>query len=129
METKEMPREVRLKHWAGVIQERTESGQTIRQWCKERGMQEKTYFYWQRKLRESACEHLEKQEPPQSATELSIQGFAEVRLIEPPQEKATTASQGASQSGLRIEIGSIKISATENYPPENIAEILKRLSC
>ena len=125
METKEMTRQVRLKHWAGVMQERAESGQTIRQWCKERGMQEKTYFYWQRKLREVACEHLDKQEPTQPTTELSIQGFAEVRLIEPPREKTTPTSQ----SGLRIEIGSIKISATEDYPPENIAEILKRLSC
>jgi len=38
METKEMTREVRLKYWAGVMQERTESGQNIRQWCKERRM-------------------------------------------------------------------------------------------
>ncbi|MCL2388568.1 MAG: hypothetical protein FWC89_13635, partial [Defluviitaleaceae bacterium] len=66
-----------------------------------------------------------KQEPTQPTTELSIQGFAEVKLLEPPREKTTPTSQ----SGLRIEIGSIKISATEDYPPENIAEILKRLSC
>ena len=79
METKEMTRQVRLNYWAGVMQERTESGQNIRQWCKEKGMQEKTYFYWQRKLREAACEDLDKQEPEQPAKELSIQGFAEVK--------------------------------------------------
>jgi transposase-like protein len=56
-----MTRQVRLMHWAMVMKARTESGQSVRRWCRENGIQEKTYYYWQRKLRESACEQLEKQ--------------------------------------------------------------------
>ena len=125
METKEMARQVRLTHRAGVMRARTESGQSVRRWCRENEIQEKTYYYWQRKLREVACEHLEKQALSQQRTELSIPGFAEVKVLEPSQEKRITASQ----SELQIEIGAIKISATGNYPPEHIAEILKRLTC
>ena len=63
MTTKQMATQVRLEHWGKVLRERKSSGLSIRRWCRENGINEKTYYYWQRKLRESVCESLEDQGP------------------------------------------------------------------
>ena len=59
MNTKDIAAEYRLSHWAQVVQDRVEKGISIRLYCKEAGIHENTYFYWQRKLREAACTGLE----------------------------------------------------------------------
>lgn len=45
--------EVRLANWADIIkrcQERPE-GQSAKQWIADNGINEKTYYYWQRRVR------------------------------------------------------------------------------
>ena len=54
--TREIAAEYRLTHWAGVVRQRAESGLTVKAYCESAGLHENTYFYWQRKLRESVCE-------------------------------------------------------------------------
>ena len=58
MNTREIAAEYRLSHWAKIMQERSESGMSIREYCKTEGFHENVYFYWQRKLREAACDEL-----------------------------------------------------------------------
>ena len=62
MDTRQVTREVRLTHWAGILRDRRDSGLSVRGYCLEQGINEKTYYYWQRKLRETACEGLIPQE-------------------------------------------------------------------
>jgi transposase-like protein len=54
--TRGIAAEYRLTHWAGVVRQRAESGLTVKAFCESEGLPENTYFYWQRKLRESVCE-------------------------------------------------------------------------
>ncbi len=54
MNTREIAAEYRLTHWAGIMRERKESGQSIRGFCANAGIREHAYYYWQRKLREAA---------------------------------------------------------------------------
>jgi hypothetical protein len=56
IDTREIAAEYRLEHWAGVVRQRAESGLTVKAFCESEGLPENTYFYWQRKLRESVCE-------------------------------------------------------------------------
>lgn len=58
MNTRDIATEYRLSHWAGVLQERNVSGLSIKAYCERTGLRENVYFYWQRKLREAACEEL-----------------------------------------------------------------------
>jgi putative transposase len=53
--TRKIAADYRLAHWAGIMRERTESGLTVKAFCETRGFHPNSYFYWQRKLRESAC--------------------------------------------------------------------------
>ena len=50
----------RLQQWAGIIQNQKESGLNVKSYCKESGINEQKYYYWQRKLREAANEKLTK---------------------------------------------------------------------
>ena len=46
----------RAQNWAMVIQECSNSGLSNREFCRQRGISEKTYYYWLRKLRSQMAE-------------------------------------------------------------------------
>ena len=48
--------EYRAQNWAMVIQECGNSGLSNREFCSQRGISEKTYYYWLRKLRSQMAE-------------------------------------------------------------------------
>ena len=78
--------EYRAQQWAMVVQECAASGLSNREFCRQRGIAEKSFYYWQRKLRtriaESASPQLVPLEPPALPEEqLCIQyRGAELRL-------------------------------------------------
>lgn len=43
--------EYRAQQWAMVVQECRSSGMTNREYCRQRGISEKSFYYWQRKFR------------------------------------------------------------------------------
>lgn len=45
-----LSRQERLERWSGKIAACRGSGMTVRAWCQENGITEKTYYYWQRRL-------------------------------------------------------------------------------
>ena len=51
MITRKAEKEYRLSKWSGIIQERYNSGESVRSWCRKNGIVEKTYYHWQRKCR------------------------------------------------------------------------------
>lgn len=53
--------EYRLQNWAQIIRERQESGLTNKEFCAQRGITEKKYYYWLRRVREAAAEATEPQ--------------------------------------------------------------------
>lgn len=48
--------EYRAQNWALLIQECNASGLTNKEFCRQRGVSEKSYYYWLRKLRSQAAE-------------------------------------------------------------------------
>ena len=53
--------EYRLQSWTEIIRECQASGLTNKEFCARRGIAEKTYYYWLRKLRAAAAETMEPQ--------------------------------------------------------------------
>ena len=45
-----MSKQERLENWTARITACRSSGMTVRAWCQENGLSEKTYYYWQRRL-------------------------------------------------------------------------------
>ena len=62
MEVKGLTREYRMRQWAGFISGRNGIGKTVRVWCEEQGVNEKSYYYWQQKIREALGERLTSEE-------------------------------------------------------------------
>ena len=67
MKISEVKREFQLQQWRGMVQERMESGLSVRAWCAERGITEHAYYYRLRQIREVACQALESAQTVQLA--------------------------------------------------------------
>ena len=50
--------EYREQQWAQVIRECADSGLTNKEYCRQCGISEKSYYYWLRKLRKQVCEQV-----------------------------------------------------------------------
>ena len=87
MEISKVKRKYQLQQWSKMVQERSESGLTVKDWCKARGLTEYTYYYRLRKIRQAACKVLEQAQSVPSAqlaelplTPKSDGTFAKLRL-------------------------------------------------
>ena len=88
--------EYRLQSWVEIIRECQESGLSNREFCSQRGISEKTYYYWLRKVRAAAAAVIEPKlvrvdSPEMSSTEQMIEiryGRTELRLPEDVDLKA-----------------------------------------
>lgn len=96
--TREIAEQYRLRHWAKIMQERTENGLSIKAFCQQKGIGPNTYFYWQRKLREAASPALPQPAPVEQS--LVPRGWAVCKAAEPVPVKALSIEIG----GVRIEV-------------------------
>jgi len=78
--------EYRAQTWATLIQECKASGMTNKDFCEQRGVSEKSFYYWQRKFREQVIEAaapqlvpLEPVAAPEDLLQISFRG-AELKL-------------------------------------------------
>jgi hypothetical protein len=60
-------------YWSGLIAEQESSGQTIRGFCQERGIEDHCFYYWRKRLPRSA--------PVQFALLKTVAGAAPLELI------------------------------------------------
>ena len=79
--------EYRAQQWAMLIQESKSSGMTNKDFCIQRGVSEKSFYYWQKKLRtkllEAAAPQLVQLESTPEAAELLQISFRGAELTLP----------------------------------------------
>jgi len=114
MNTRQMAAEYREAHWARIMQERRESGQSIRAYCKGAGIHENVYYYRQRELREAACEQL-------VSAEMQTTGFTQVKLT------AISELSAQATGEIHLRLGEIDIIADSAYPAEKLAALIREL--
>jgi len=89
--------EYRMQSWVEIIRECQESGLSNREFCFQRGISEKTYYYWLRKMRTAATAVIEPQlvrvdNPVGTEQMIEIQyGRTELKLPENVDLKALAA--------------------------------------
>jgi hypothetical protein len=118
MNTRYIAEEYRLSHWAGIMQDRKESGLSIKSYCASAGFHTNVYYYWQRKLREAACRDMfsAKEPAPQA---IVPSGWAVVS--EPTLEPSSEAN------AVTIEIGKFRVNVEDTTSPEQLEKILRVL--
>lgn len=75
-------KEVRLQYWKNIIlqcQSRP-AGQSAKQWLKDNGICEATYYLWQKRIRQETFEQMNISKDLPSPTETSAVSFAEISL-------------------------------------------------
>ena len=68
MKVNEVTRAIQLQEWTSQIQERLQSGLTVRDWCEQHDIPTKTYYYRLRRVREELLESA----GPRNANALAI---------------------------------------------------------
>lgn len=116
-------RAVRLARWTSIVrqcQSRPEN-QTISQWLAERGINENTYFYWQRRVRRQAYHEL------QNSPELpACQETGDVSFFEIPVAQGSGASVTQTfHADAELEAGNITIRLSNSVSPELLAGIME----
>jgi len=125
MNTKTIAVEYRLAHWAKIISERHESGLSIRAFCEKSGFHENIYFYWQRKLREAACEKFALQQSESApSTTVAVPGGWTVCTI----EDTTQIKSSGLKNIIHIEIGKCRVAVTAETNHELLAAVCRTLS-
>ena len=104
--------------WRKIIAEQRNSGQRQDEWCASNGINLHTM-----RDRISRLNKIDTKEKSKCKSKTPTEA--------PPKwvkVKTRTQKSKEHEPKIYIEIGTIKISASNDYPPENIAEILKRLN-
>lgn len=121
--TRDIATEYRLTHWAQVLQERAQSGLSIKAYCEQQGICGNTYFYWQRRVRAAAAAELglrvsDEAQPPQVC-------FSEIRIAERATYPAVAETGAPGQ--LHIDVGEIRLGVDSAYPVDQLAQLLQTL--
>lgn len=104
-------KDIQLRNWSDMIKERSNSGKSVAQWCKESGINIKTYYYRLRKVREAMSERYD--ENP-----IVPIGISEQLL-----------NDNRSESMITIRKNDIELELSENISAENLAKIMRALQC
>ena len=73
--------EYRMQSWSAIIRECEESGLSNREFCSQRGISEKTYYYWLRKMRTAAAAVIEPQLVRVDRTELKLPEDVDLKAL------------------------------------------------
>ena len=132
--TREIASEYRLSHWSRIMHERDASGLSIKAYCESINLAPNVFYYWQRKLREAACERLLPETRENSRVSEAAEGV--IAATAPPCLLAPSGgavcdtapcSSGAAESVITIEIGKSRVSASADTDLELLERICRML--
>ena len=95
--------EVKLKQWAEMIQQRNESGLTVTDWCRQNGINLKTYYYRLKRVRQAVCNEI---------------GQHDIVPVEPIVGTEITAEK------IEISVGDVKVSLPDNFNESALRRLL-----
>lgn len=93
-EIAKVKKEVKLAQWAEMVRQRNESGLTVTDWCKESGINLKTYYYRLKRIRQTVCSEIEQHD---------------IVPVEP------TAGTETAAEKIELSVGDITILLSDNF--------------
>ena len=104
--------EVRQAHWESLILECNNSGMSKKAWLKKNHINEKQFYYWQRRIRAAAMQKAAMESPPLPVPAVD---FAEITLPV-SQMSAAVAIPSRPDAVLRMGKYTLEISNTVSAP-------------
>jgi putative transposase len=117
MGAREVTHAYRLQHWTEKISQCRNSGMTVKAFCESQNINIKSYYYWQRQVRDAASTELMKAQSCKSENGLVPNGWAQLSKPE-----LVTA-----ESALTIDVSGCRVTANEKTDPELLAKVCRIL--
>lgn len=117
MDTRKATKEYRLSQWAQIIKAKNESGKSIKEFCEDTGISKHAYFYWLRRLRQTACKDLT---PEEGSSVIVPDGWIRLNPTKPQ----------CTDDGILIEVNGCHITVKGNTDLEllkNVCSVLRSL--
>lgn len=102
-EIAKVKKEVKLAQWAEMVRSRNESGLTVTDWCRQNGINLKTYYYRLKRLRQAVCNEIEQHD---------------IVHIEP------TAGREIAAEKIELSVGDVKISLPDDFNENTLRRLL-----
>ena len=94
---------MKLAQWAEMIRQRNESGLTVTDWCKENGINLKTYYYRLKRMRQAVCNEIE---------------LHDIVPVVPNAGAETTVEK------IELSVGDVKVSLPDNFNEDTLRRLL-----
>lgn len=121
MDTKQIKHQYHLSKWMPIVQECRTSGMTVKAWCLENNVNEKQFFYWQRRVREELCTSVQ---VPEKEHKQNPTIFAQLPIQD--NHKGTPQSN-LFKPDLVISIGDYRLELANQTSHELLEAVLKVL--
>ena len=120
--------EIRYQRWVQVIQDWSKSGLSKRDYCQQNAVDEKKFYYYQRRIRAIIAEQNERPALPEGSSGLAASSVRQqnnhpqiVRLRFPGRAQANASMISVSVNGMSF-------SVAENIPASFLAKLLEAAS-
>jgi transposase-like protein len=121
MDTRKLNNEIKMNQWMEIIRECRNSGQSVRSWCLEHGVNDKSYYYWLKKVRIAACNTL-----PDNLEESRVMVPLKIEDLKQEPETATSSQVSVIVIRLNSAVVEIQNGATSSVI-ENTLRAIKNL--
>ena len=112
--------QIRCEQWSRIITDCLSSGQPKKTWCQENGVSEKSFYYWQRILRNEA--YIEMKQLP-APTQAALPSELPVAFVELKPTKKETEVQSSFRPDIILRSGRLVLEISNTAS----AELLKQL--
>lgn len=118
--------EIRYQQWVQVIQDWGNSGLSKREYCGEKGIDEKQFYYYQRRIRSLIAAQAEHQLLPDGNSSMGLVSCVAGR---PQIVKLQFPSMASSNSAtISFSVNGMNFSVSENIPAPFLSKLLEAAS-
>lgn len=121
--------QVRINQWASIIQAQASSHMNKTEWCRENGITVRTFYYWQRKLRNMILESSEGPSQKQLPSAPDAPTFCELSIPDPQKTDPIIPLNDTpgNGSGLIVEIRDCRIIVGDSVSKDALASVIEVL--
>lgn len=120
--------DIRMAQWEQIILEGNRASITKREWCRQNGISEKAFFYWQRKIRRKAAASMDEAsvQLPLPPVQSNQQSFVEISGPETSSDpvKRETVSLNVSPE-LMVQINDCRVFITGTIQENTLRTVMK----
>lgn len=114
--------QIRLSQWEKIVIEGNKASISKKEWCKQNGISEKSFYYWQRKIRMRAAETIETATVPVPSPKTD---FVELPFPSAQQHFDEHTPLSGLSPELMIQIGECRIFVTGAIQEQTLKTVLK----